>query len=361
MWNYNGSITNNGTFNQNNSINITNNFNIRINLQEREASGKIYEYTLFCLHEYNKAKNVPDGYLRVTCINVHSDNMFVSDHIHIDFPKKMYDEISYNYSIMKVKAKAYAYPKGNKVDYGLKVTKIESAVNRLGHYEGKYGTKNLPIIKTDIEKDQRMFFKHVYQNEISHECLTEILSKQINYLEGMITESNHIYSGFLFDMLMTYYFANDYRQELESKSLYIHNLDKCVIIDLLHMLSKIIFKINNSEIFMWRHLLIEINELCNVKQEITKDISKKNRYNKDEFNDIDKSVQVFANKINGNETKKMFDKIKRRNEDYGYQYPKNIDKYKEQLHDYVIWYLLNQRDLKLDMYYPEWKEDVNEI
>ena len=135
MWNYNGSITNNGTFNQNNSINITNNFNIRINLQEREASGKIYEYTLFCLHEYNK----------------------------------------------------------------------------------------------------------------------------------------------------------------------------------------------------------------------------------DEFNDIDKSVQVFANKINGNETKKMFDKIKRRNEDYGYQYPKNIDKYKEQLHDYIIWYLLNQRDLKLDMYYPEWKEDVNEI
>lgn len=200
--------------------------------------------------------------------------MFVSDHIHIDFPKKLYDEISYNYSIMKVKAKAYEYPKGKSVDYGIKVTKIESAVNRLGHYEGKYGTKVLPKIKSDKEKDQREFFKHIYLNESSHEYLIEILSKQINYLEGIITESNQIYSGFLFDMIMTYYFANDYKYELETKSLYIHNLDKEIILELLQLLSKVIFKINNGEIFMWRHLLLEINELCNVFQGIDRSISK---------------------------------------------------------------------------------------
>lgn len=344
---YNGNITNNGTFN-NDCFNthITNNFNIRVNLESRAKDGKTYEYTLLCLHEYERAKNVPDDIVRVTCVNVHSDCMFVSDHIHIDFPKKLYDEIAYNYSIMKVKAKAYEYSKGKNVDYGIKVTKIESAVNRLGHYEGKYGTKVLPKIKSDKEKDQREFFKHIYLNESSHEYLIEILSKQINYLEGIITESNQIYSGFLFDMIMTYYFANDYKYELETKSLYIHNLDKEIILELLQLLSKVIFKINNGEIFMWRHLLIEINELCNVFQGIDRSISK--------TTDISK----FINKIQSVETRKIFDKIKRRNEDYGYQYPKSIDKYKEQLHDYVIWYLLNQRDLKLDMYTETWKEDL---
>lgn len=344
--------------NQDNSTHITNNFNIRVNLESRAKDGKTYEYTLLCLHEYERAKNVPDDIIRVTCVNVHSDCMFVSDHIHIDFPKKLYDEIAFNYSIMKVKAKAYKYPKGKGVDYGIKVTKIESAVNRLGHYEGKYGTKVLPKIKSDKEKDQREFLKYTYVNEISYECLTEILSKQINYLEGIIAESNQIYSGFLFNMIMTYYFANDYKQELETKSLYLHNLGKEVLLDLLQIMSKLLFKINNGEIFMWRHLLLELNKACNVFHGIIKDITKKNRKNSEEFNDVGKNIQMFSNKINSTCENKLFDKIKRRNEDYGYQYPKSIDKYKEQLHDYVIWYLLNQRDLKLDMYTETWKEDL---
>jgi len=332
-----------------NSINITNNFNVRINLENRAKDGKTYEYTLFCLHEYKRAKNVPDDIIRVTCVNVHSNSMFISDHIHIDFPKKLYDEISYNYSIMKIKAKAYKYSRGNGFDYGIKVTKIESAVNRLGHYKGRYGTKVLPVIKSDKERDQREFFKYIYCNELTHEHLIEILSKQINYLEGIISESNQIYSGFLFDMLMTYYFANDYKRELETKSLYIHNLECEILIDLIQMMSKLLFKINNGEIFMWRHLLIEINELCNVFQEINEPISKTTKISK------------FVNKIQSTNENKMFNKIKRRNEDYGYQYPKDEEKYKEQLHDHVIWHLLNQRDLKLDMYAETWREDLGLI
>lgn len=337
-----------------NSTNIINNFYIRVNLQEREASGKTYEYTLFCLHEFKKAKNVPDGYIRITCINVHSDCMFVSDHIHIDFPKSLYDDYSYDYSVMTIKAKAYKYPKGKGFDYGLKVTKIESATNRLGHYTGSYGNKVLP----KLESDQKEFFKFVYTISKDYDCLCEILSQQINYLEGIIANENRLYPGFLFNMIATYYFANDYKKELETKSFYLHELGRENILEMLQLFSKIIFKINNGEIFMWRQLLFEINEFCNVIQEIIKDVTKKNRYNKEVFNEVYDNIQHFAIKIYAEETKAMFDKIKRRNEDYGYQYPKNVEKYKEQLHDYVIWYLFNQKYFTSDMYYEEWKEDI---
>lgn len=343
------------TFNDN-STNITNNYNIRINLQDRAKTGKTYEYTLFCLHEYNKQKNIPKDITRVTCINVHSENMFVSDHIHIDFPKRMYDDLAYNYSVMKIKAKAYKYKRKNGTyDYGLLVTKVESAVNRIGHYSGRYGCKSL--IK--LSEDKKDFYKYIYLNDISQQYLSEILSQQINYLEGIIAESNCIYSGFLFNMIATYYFANDYKHELETKSLYLCNLDRDILIDLLQLFSKIIFNINNGETFMWRHVMQEVNELCNVLQGVIKDVRKIKSTDKDESSvKVNKNISEFADKIYSKETRKIFNKIKLRNEDFEYQYPKNINKFKEQLHDYVIWYMFNQKYFDANMYHKDWKEDL---
>lgn len=341
-----------------NSINITNNFNIRINLQERAKSGKVYEYTLFCLHEYKQARNVPNGVIRVTCINVHSSNIFVSDHIHIDFPKKMYDDIAFNYSIMKIKAKAYEYTRKNGTkDLGLLVTKIDSAVNSIGHYEGKYGTKQLPVIKTDKEKDMRELFKYLYTIDFSCIYLSELLTKQINYLEGLISVSNQLYSGFISDMILTYYFANEYKQELETKSLYYHYFNRDILIDLIQIMSKIIFKINNGEIFMWRQFMKELNELCNILQGINNNIIKIN----DKNDMINKNIKEFSDKIISTNVRKIFNKIKRRNEDFEYQYPKDDKKYKEQLHDYVIWYLMSQGELKTSIYTETWKEDLGII
>lgn len=340
------------------SLNITNNYNIRVNLQERAKSGKVYEYTLFCLHEYKRAKNVPKDIVRVTCINVHSDNMFISDHIHIDFPKRLYNEAAFNYSIMRIKAKAYEYTRTNGTkDLGLIVTKIESAINRIGHYDGKYGTKVLPVLKTDEQLDQREFFKYIYSYDFSHEHLCEILSKHISYLEGLIAVPNQLYSGFLADMILTYYFANDYKQELETKSLYFHNLNREVIIDLIQLLSKLSFKINNGVIFMWMQFMMELNEICNVLQGIDNNIC----YIKDKKNELNKNIEKFADKIESKETRKIFNKIRIRNEDFEYRYPKDEGKYKEKLHDYVIWYLLSQRDLQLDLYVKTWREDLELI
>ena len=353
-YNFNGDMTNNGIFNQDNSINITNNYNIRISLEDRSKSGKIYEYTLFCINEFKNAKNVPDGYIRVTCVNVHSDNLFVSDHIHIDFPKNMYDDYSFDYSIMKVRAKAYDYPKGKAVDYALRVTKIISAENRVGWFNGQFGTKAL-VLKNENEKDIRDCFKHVYSKEISHECLCEILTKQLHYLEGFVSSCNQLKSGFLSNMILTYYFANSYNHELENKSLYYHNLNREVIVDLLQLVSKIIYGVNNGEIFMWRQLLIEVNEICNVMQNINKNITDVDK----KTNDFSTSIDNFANKIETAEIRKMIDKIKRRNQDFGYKYPKDVGKYKESLHDYTIWYLVNQRYLTTQNYDEDWMELLN--
>lgn len=340
-----------GTFND---YSITNNYNVRINLQDRAENGKTYEYTLFCLHEYKNNKIEEDEIIRVTCINIHSENMFISDHIQIGFPKRLYDDIAYNYSVMKIKAKAYKYKRKNGTyDYGLLVTKVESAVNRIGHYSGRYGCKSL----ITLSKDQKEFYKYIYQNDISQEYICEILLQQINYLEGIIAESNCIYSGFLFDMITTYYFANNRKHELETKSLYLCNLEKEILIDLLQLFSKIIFKINNGETFMWRQVMQEVNEICNVLQGINKDISKITNKGDKDNDDINHNINEFANKIDSRESKKIFSKIKLRNEDFEYQYPKNINKFKEQLHDYVIWYMFNQKYFDINMYHEEWKED----
>lgn len=339
-----------GTFNDY-SINVTNNYNIRINLEDRAKNGKTYEYTMFCLHEYKNNKIKEQDVIRVTCVNVHSENMFISDHIQMAFPKRLYDEISYNYSVMKVKAKAYKYQRTNGTyDYGLLVTKIESAVNRLGYYQGKYGSKS-PL---KLNNDQKELFSYLYINNISENCLSEIISKQISYLEGIIANDNQVYSGFLFDMLATYYFANDYKHELETKSLYLCNLDRKVLIELLQLFSKLIYKINNGEIFMWRHVLQETNECCNVFQNINKNICIRN-----ESKGI--SVQEFADKIKSKETRKIFNKIKIRNDDFEYQYPKNINKFKEQLDEYTIWYLFNQNYFDIKMYAETWREDLGII
>lgn len=359
--NYNGNITNNGTFNNDcYNTNITNNFNVRINLESRSKENKTYEYTLFCLHEYKQAKNLPKNIIRVTCINVHSENMFISDHIHIDFPKKIYDEHIYNYSVMTVKAKAYKYKRKNGTyDYGLIVTKVVTAINKLGRgFEGKYGIKSLYSSKTDKDKDVRECFKYVYNNETSELALAETLTTQISYLEGIIAESCCIYSGFLYNMIMTNYFANSYKRDLENKSLYLHNLERDVLIDLLQIISNLLFKINNGEIFMWRHFMQNLNELCNVVQGIEYSITNLKNETK-EYIKVNNNIKEFANKVESKENRKMFNKIKVRNEDFEYQYPKDIDKYKEQLHDYVLWFMFSQNYFDIKTYSDDWRELFN--
>lgn len=146
-------------------------------------------------------------------------------------------------------------------------------------------------------------FKYVYNNEISELTLAETLTTQISYLEGIIAESCCIYSGFLYNMIMTNYFVNKYNRDLENKSLHLHNLERDVLIDLLQILSNLLFKINIGDIFMWRHFMQNLNELCNVVQGIEYDIT--NLKNKSTEKDaVDNNLKKFANKIEYKETKK---------------------------------------------------------
>lgn len=55
----------------------------------------------------------------------------------------------------------------------------------------------------------------------------------------------------------------------------------------------------------------------------------------------------------------MFNKIKVRNEDFGYKYPKDINKYKEQLHDFVLWFMFSQNYFDIKAYSADWREVFN--
>ena len=346
-----GDLTNNGIFNQDNSINI-NNYNCRINLINRD-NGKEYEYDLFCICKYKNSKNNTRDHIRVTCINIHSSNMFVSDHVHMEFPEKMYDNY-YEHSIMKVKAKVYKYIRANGTeDFGLVVTKIISCNNRIGLYGNQFGLNNKPNESNDVYE----YMKYMVFNTFTHGGLVEILSEQIGYIEGKISVANQLYSGFISDMILTYYFANTRKEDLENKLPFFYNLNDDVLFDLIKMLSKLMYKLNTGEIFMWRQFIQEVNLLCNVFQGIEIPMSNVNKKIKtDKVVKLNNNIKLFATRIDVVDVKKMFGKIRLRNKDFEFEYPEDIQKFNDELDSYVVWYFMNKGYVKSEDYMDDWKE-----
>lgn len=347
---------NSGTWNMHdinnidNSINI-NNYNCRINLKNRN-NHKEYEYDVFCLFK-SKTKSKFKKHIRVTCINIHSSNMFISDHVHIDFPEEFYDRY-YDHSLMKIKAIVQKYTRVNGTeDFGLRVTKIISANNNIGLYGSQFGFNKVSV----KSQDQYDFLKHITFTEFSHEYLVEILSDQIGYFEGKLSNVNQLYSGFVSNMILTYYFANTRKSELEDKALYFHNISTDVIMDLIKLFSDLIYKINIGKIFMWRHLIQEVNLVCNVFQGINKPIEKINKKGQEENDELNNNINKFAEKIESKETKKIFDKIRLRNKDFEYEYPEDIQLFNEKMNEYVVLYFYNKRYIKPEQYYENWKDD----
>ena len=80
------------------------------------------------------------------------------------------------------------------------------------------------------------------------------------------------------------------------------------------------FRIKYKDIFG------HIAYICNILQKANKDITLKTTDNYKEYTDIDNSIKEFGRKIGHNETKKMFDKLKKRHYDFGFKYPENEEK-----------------------------------
>lgn len=348
----------------NDSFNQTNNINIYIerpNIVSRVGHGK-YEYDMFCIGEYCKVKDKKTGeikFIRVTCVNVHSKYIFISDHLQVDIPVQLYHKKMFDHSLIKVMAEAYPYKrKDDTKSHSLKVTELLDISNKLiGVNDNYFKLDLITVDKNNKESvDRYDFVKTVVEKVWSENYLREVVQDQLSTIDESLSKSNNFCSGFITNMIITYYYLNSKLDDLYKKKLIINELPYEALIDLLKINSYLIYKINMKEIFAWEHLLIELNKICNYIQRIIYDPRKITKRNKKEGNDIFNSVKTFISKLEEQNTDKAFSKIRNRNKDFGYIYPEDNDKFEEDLWLYIISYCVSKRCVDMSLYTEDWKE-----
>ena len=332
----------NGT--QNHSVNVgenhgnidnrkitINHFEQRYNLKDRYEKGNDeYEYSAYCVGKFgNKAFN---GCVPVTFINLHSNNRFMYDHIHINVPKNWYSELFFDSSIMKFKATIKPYNRANgSKDYGLIVTEVftDSASKRTCI---SY-SNSLKFKPMNIEDDiYNLAIETI--NNYSQETIAELVIRLLTMLDSSLSSIDQaIYSGFITNFILTQYFLNTSLNEQCNQNYIIRQLDKEVLLDLAKIVSNIIMKINiNSDsMYRYRDIFSYICYMCNFIQKIDKDVSKYTKKKFEEYNDIYKKLTKFGEKIDQKDTNKMFDKLKKKHYDFGFKYPENEDKMEKEL------------------------------
>lgn len=333
--------------NSNKIINI--NIYDRFNLKERN-NGKEYEYDLFCINKYDRCKKSINNHVVVTCINVHSNYKFMTDHIHVNFPEKLYDD-SDAYSLMKVKGIVYEYTRTNGTkDYSMIVTEILNRSNRmLGVVKNIFGVKFNKFDRGSID---------IYMNkieEMDNNQLSELVVREVESIDSFLSASDMFFPGFISNSIFTYYFLNTKLDYLEQQKLCVRYLPNEVLIDLGLLFSTVIRGINAGEIYLWRHLFKKVSEICNVLQGVEKDLLMKTKSNRKDYDIIDINIKEFSNKIEAEQVKKNFTKIRIRNKDFGYLYPENVEEFKDAMKCNLISYALCRGYLQLEI-----DEDYND-
>lgn len=339
---------NNVTMNDKNTI--TNSFNPSIhihiedrrNLKERN-DGKEYEYDMFCVGKYDRCKKSLDGHVIVTCINVHSNYKFITDHIHVNIPEKLFDEND-SYSLIKVKGVVYEYTRTNGTkDYSMRVTQILNISNRIiGAYKNTFGVRFNKFSSDDIETCMNIL------EDLENDQLSELVIREVESIDSLLSAMDMFLPGFISDSIFTYYFLNNKISYLTQQKLCVRYLSNEVLIDLGLLFSTLIKGINDGEIFMWRHLFKKVSEICNVLQGVEKDLSLRNKSNRKDYDIIDSNIREFSNKIDSDEVKKNFEKIRIRNKDFGYLYPEDVNSFKSELKNNLISYALCRGYLKIE-------------
>lgn len=327
-----GEVKGDAIDNSDRSINYNiNNYDLRWTLKERyNPKNPIeYEYSTYCVGRYGK--KIFDDCVSVTCVNLHSNNLFMYDHIHIKIPVNWYDDSIFDNNVLKFKGIVEPYDRsdGSK-DYGIKVTEVISITNRMiGIYNNSLKLAPLKFTEHFLE-----LAKHVIENEISKDIIVEFVIRMLTILDtGICAQDDVVYPGFVSNIILSYYFMNTNLNELCQQKYLLREYDKEILLDIGKIISTIIININEDKqsIFLWRHLFILVSKICNVLQGIEKDTSKQNKKNKDEFDCVFEALKTFGNKINSIDNKKMFNKLKMRHVDFGYKYPEDKEEFDKML------------------------------
>ena len=335
-----------GTMNDmiDNSINITHNyFKERINLKERDDSQE-YEYVGYCVGEGKKFKD----FHTVICVNVHSYNQFICDHVHIDIPNNLYDEFSFTHNIMKFIGIAEPYERNNGTkDYTIKVTKILNTNNRLVGFDSNAIKVSFKFFENDFYDKVK---NKIENDEITTLQLAEFLIRSFDRIDiGLSANENVCYTNFITNFILSQYFLNGKLDRMCQQRYIINELNRPIILDLCKLASYLLMSIRRklTSICMWKQFFMKVTEVCNILQGIDKDLILKNKHNKKEYDYIDKNIKMFGNKIEFNESKSMFDKIRARHKDFGFRYLEEFNKEKD---DYIT---LEEFNIQLDHYLAE--------
>lgn len=256
------------------------------------------------------------------------------DHMHIDVPKDWYSELYFNNSIMKFKGIVNQYKRGNGTeDYSIKITEIytdQTSKKTLVNHSNSLKFRNINLKDEDIIE-----LKDYIINSMFQETLAEFTIRILTLLDSTLASvDNSFYSGFITNFILTQYFLNTSLNEQCNQIYIIRQLDKEILLDLALIVSDIImtYNIDSNKLYNYKDLFSYICNICNVLQNIDKDCGK---YSRDKFKDyksIKEYIELFGNKIEHNDTNKMFDKIKRRHRDFGFSFPENKNEFENELY-----------------------------
>ena len=241
----------------NNTVNIT--YNIVINIDQRgnledKQDGKTHEFTMFFIKEVDNLKK--KGYKYALCTNVYSGHMFLSDHVHVRFNENMICDW-FNHKLLNVEGKVYKYKrKDGTFDYAINVDKIANVSERLF-------TNDYKLFKGDITNINK--FDSLIDN-IPNDILYDIVQQQINTIDIPSMMNKDLCPGFLSGIILTRYFLNTQLKALVNQQSVLRNAKRECLIDVLKMLSYIMYKIDDYTFFEWIDVLKGINEVCNYLQ-----------------------------------------------------------------------------------------------
>lgn len=316
-----------------NSINITYNFTVNIDQRgnlKYKNDGQVYKFTMYCVDEVEYIYE--EGYVFSVCINVFSDYEFLTDHVHIKFPKSLYCDY-HKQKVMTILGKVYEYERGNNTkDYGIEVIDILDIRDRLGMLN-----IHMPINKNNTNKFDEVM------DHYKREDIFEMVSHQLAYIDTVITQATNTNPGFVSGFIMTRYFLNSQLQSLVNQRTALQFASKECLIDLYKLLSYIMFMAEDKVLTSWYKLFLHVSKVCNYFQGVYKPFEERT---KEERDDIFNNLKEFGKKIGMNNAKKVQHINTLYNKNIGFIYDENPQLLEKEMKDAVISYMLTRGILK---------------
>lgn len=287
----------------------------RPGLKELKGKGERVFYG-FCLGS-SQFKSKYEGYVNILVVNIHYNNTFKADHLHLHVKEEIYNDY-YKNKIIEFTAEVNPYLQDNEECYSLIVSKINRCYDQF-NIEDYYIPECLFDDDVELIRYKDEYFELPIENRRK---ILFNLFKEINllfYREGIC---NNFISDFI---LMHFLFNKDYRI-LSLKDYEDINIPEESVIQLSLLCSRILFVVQNKYINDYKSLFDLICDIINKYQGIYRKFTK----NKD----IDE-LRDFCLTNNIPYGSKIYSLVKRRMNNYEF----NEVKSENEIHDlyFILW------------------------